>query len=74
MILKSRENVGNTGGKGELGERKHCGMCALHISAIGQVDKYAILGGNFVVAGSVGAKEISGAVGVSDVPGLGGRN
>ena len=56
------------------GERKQCGIRGLHIGAIGQANEDSILGGDFVGAGSVGAKDIAGAAGVSDGSGLGGRN
>ena len=47
-------------------------MCCLHIGAIGQADKDAIRGGNFVGAGSVGAKEMACETVVDDGSGLGG--
>ena len=56
MILKSRENFGAAGGVGEIGERKQCGMCGLHIGSIGQAENYDIRGGDFVGTGSVGAE------------------
>ena len=73
-IIKSRENVGAAGSEGELVERKQCGMCGLNIGAIGQTNKDAIRGGDFVGAGSVGANEMAGAAGVSDGAGLEGNN
>ena len=52
-ILKSRENVGAAGCKVDMGEREQCGMCCLHIGAIGQADEDAIFCGGFFDAGSV---------------------
>ena len=49
-------------------------MRCLHIGAIGKADEDAICGGDFVGAGSVGAKEIDCATGVGDGSGLGGSN
>ena len=53
--MKSREIVGAEGSKGHLGGLEHCGMCYLHIGAIGQADQDAIFGGEFVGEGTVGA-------------------
>ena len=49
-------------------------MCGFHIFAIEQANKDAIRGGDFVGAGSVGAKEMAGAAIVSDGLGLGNGN
>ena len=49
-------------------------MNCLHIVTIGQADKDAICGGNFVGEGSVGAKEMACATGVGDGSGLEGGN
>ena len=73
-ILKSSENVGAAGSKGELREQNHCGMRGLHIDAIGQADADAIRGGDCFGASSVGAEEMAGGAGVSGGSGLGGRN
>ena len=43
------------GGEGKLREQEKCGMCYLHIGAIGQADQDAIFGGEFVGEGTVGA-------------------
>ena len=72
--LHIRRNVGAAGGEGDLGEREQCGMCCLHIGAIGQADEDAIRGGDFVDAGSVGAEEMAWATGVGDGSGLWGVN
>ena len=48
-------------------------MRGLHIGAIGQTEEDVIQGGYFFSAGSVGAKEMAFATGVSDGSGLGGR-
>ena len=49
-------------------------MRGLNICVIGQANEYSIRGGDFVGAGSFGAKEMACATGVSDGSGLGGLN
>ena len=74
MILKTRGNFGVACVKGEMGERKQCGMCGSRIGTIGKADEDAIQCGDFFGAGIVGAEEMAGAAGVRDGSGLGGGN
>ena len=73
-ILRSKESVGAAGGEREQGGREQCGMRCLHIGVIGQAEEDAIRGGDFVGAGSVGAKEMACATGVGDGSSLWGGN